>query len=929
MRILTRWVPIFLCLLGGAILPQLARATTISLDGDWHFVADPTGALDVQKLASVQDARPTRVPSSWQSQFADLRDYAGVAWYWRAVNVPAIEANHEALLRFGAVDYLAEVYVNGQKAGSHEGGYLPFELDATTLLRPGENQIAVRVADPGAKPSVVDGINYAEIPHGKQNWYVQTSGLWQSVELDIRPRFHLGVAHITAGADGKFQIALPLVNLPPAGQPAQPPYAGAEILDPAGKSVWRESHNLSGGEAQAEFSGHLDGAQLWSPASPALYTLHAWLSSGDDVTTHFGFRTFQARDGKFYLNGRAIYLRGALDQAFYPRTVYTPPSLDFLKNEMREAKALGLNLLRCHIKVPDPRYLEAADEAGMLVWYEIPNWDKLTPDSERRALATLRGMVERDWNHPCIILVSIINESWGIDLTKPAERAWLKGAYEEAKKFVPGWLVEDNSACCQNFHMETDIADFHNYNAIPDYAGDFDRLAGDLARRPRWLFSPYGDAAPRGDEPLVLSEFGNWGLPRVPATRPWWFAREFGGRKITLPEGVAQRYRDYQLNALFPTLDALSDATQWHEFTSLKYEIESLRSRPPLQGYVITEFTDINWESNGLLDMWRHPKVFADRLAQLQRDDVIVPRTDQRNYLANEQVHVNVYVSHYSSQDLSGATIDWNVEGTPLQGTLPVPRFPAPQVVEFGPIEFPAPATSAPAKRALNVELLAGGKTLAENSLELYFYPPETPELPPPVSFEDPAGRLRRLPGEMNRRNYMPPTGGEAFPVLIASTFDDKVKATLEAGGRVLLLTGHKETLAPGIEIVPRATNDYSGNWISNFLWLRKDQQPFKSIGFDTLPGFETQAVTPLAVIKGIPAQNFNDVLAGMFYGWIHDNVGVLVQARYGKGRLLICTFSLGTTYGSDPYATYLLDALVNYAVAGPPPSFEIPAQSK
>ena len=104
-----------------------------------------------------------------------------------------------ALLRFGAVDYAAEVYVNGQKAGSHEGGYLPFEIDVTSLLHAGENQVAVRVADPGAKPhEVVEGINYAEIPHGKQNWYVQTSGLWQSVELDYRPRVRLGAVHISA-----------------------------------------------------------------------------------------------------------------------------------------------------------------------------------------------------------------------------------------------------------------------------------------------------------------------------------------------------------------------------------------------------------------------------------------------------------------------------------------------------------------------------------------------------------------------------------------------------------------------------------------------------------------------------------------------------------------------------------------------------------
>jgi hypothetical protein len=91
------------------------------------------------------------------------------------------------------------------------------------------------------------------------------------------------------------------------------------------------------------------------------------------------------------------------------------------------------------------------------------------------------------------------------------------------------------------------------------------------------------------------------------------------------------------------------------------------------------------------------------------------------------------------------------------------------------------------------------------------------------------------------------------------------------------------------------------------------------------MPGFEAQAVSPSAVVRGIAPQNFRDVLAGMFYGWIHSNVGVLVQAKCGKGTLLICTLSLDTTYGTDPYATDLLDAMVNYLVSGLKPNFDIP----
>jgi hypothetical protein len=918
MRLLIRLL-IYLLMAAGTAWP--AAVSTVSLDGDWHFVADPSGSLEVQKLDSAPYVRPTRIPSSWQTQFADLRDYAGVAWYWRSVTVQPPAADQVALLHFGAVDYRADVYVNGQTAGSHEGGYLPFEIDVTSLLHAGENQIAVRVVDPGAKPNnLVAGLNEAEIPHGKQDWYVQTSGVWQSVELNYRPRVRLGSVRVSATIDGHVEVTVPVVRVASTDATC----ASVEVRDPAGKVVWQGVHDVASGENSAKLGGAVPSPNLWSPASPTLYELRVTLSSGDSAVSHFGFRSLTTHEGKFLLNGRPIYLRGALDQDFYPETGYTPPSLDYLRDEMRKAKALGLNLLRCHIKVPDPRYLEAADEIGMLVWYEIPNWDKLTAESQRRARETLRGMVERDANHPSIVTVSLINEGWGATLKDTADRAWLKAAYLDAKTFVP-WLVVDNSACCDNFHMATDIADFHQYAAIPDHASNFDRLLDDQAQRPGWLFSPYGDGAPKGDEPLMLSEFGNWGLPRVPPDKPWWFARDFGKKEITKPEGVEQRFTDYQLASVFPDLNALTDATEQHEYQALKYQIEALRAHSELQGYVITEFTDVHWEANGLLDMWRHPKIFAGDLTRLQQDDVLVMRTDKRNYSTKDSVEAAVYLSHYGAADLASGLITWRLEGTTLAGSLPIASVPTAGAVKVGTVKFAAPAGPTPVKRMLKAVLTVGGKTIAEDSLDLYFYPPHAPELPHPVSFYDPPGRLRRLVNEMRARNYMAPTGSESFPVLITSVLDESVKGKLRAGARVILIAADRMPLAPGLEVIARAGGDLSGGWISNFLWLRKDEAPFTGIGFDTMAGFETQSATPATVIQGIPPQNFNDVLAGMFYGWVNSNVGVLVQAKAGKGKLLICTFALGTTYNSDPYATYLLDALVNYVVSDFTPHLELP----
>ena len=906
----------------GAPAPSDEVMPVISLNGQWNFRTDPSGSFKIQDLTSAKDAREIQVPGSWQEQFADLRDYAGVAWYWRSVQVEELQPTQVAILKFGAVDYRADVYVNGQHVGSHDGGYLPFEFDITSLVKAGENQIAVRVADPGEKPNEVEGIKYAEIPHGKQNWYVQTSGLWQSVEIQIRPQVHLGVVHISAGANGNFTFTVHLVNAPSGA--TEGPSVGAVIQGPDGKQVWKGPENAVTKQGAYVFSGSLPNPDLWSLSHPSLYTLLVHTSSGDHRSYRFGFRTFETRDGKFYLNGKVIYLRGALDQAFYPETIYTPPSLDFLKNEMREAKAMGLNLLRCHIKVPDPRYLEVADETGMLVWYEIPNWDKLTPDSETRAMTTLRAMVERDWNHPSIIIVSVANESWGLDLDKAADRTWLKQAYHQAKKIVPGWLVEDNSACCKNFHVASDLADFHEYDSIPDHAADFDRFVGDLASRPSWLFSSYGDAEPKGTEPLMLSEFGNWGLPFVPQEKPWWFSRTRNGNGITMPAGLEKRFEDYQYSTLFPDLHTLEAATQTHEFNSLKFEIASLRSRPSIQGYVITELTDVMWEANGLMDIWRNPKDFAEDLGAIQQDDAAFVRPAKHNYFDGDKADADIYFSHYSQQELGTVTVNWEVEGTSLKGSLQAPDVPVGSAEKVGTVDFTVPPSSAPSRNVLDVQILAGDKLIAKDSVDLYFYPHETPTLPPPVSFHDPQGKLRRLASDMQGRDYFETDSSLAHPVVISAVFDDDVKKSLESGSTVVLLAGGQQDITQSVKVVPRSEDSYNGNWISNFAWVRKDSPPFKKIGFSTLSGFETEGSTPEAVVTGIAPGQFRDVLAGEFYGWIHSNVGTLVQARYGKGKLLICTIPLITPYGSDPYATYLMDALINYAASGFVPNLDL-----
>ena len=202
--------------------------------------------------------------------------------------------------------------------------------------------------------------------------------------------------------------------------------------------------------------------------------------------TTFGMRTIATSpSGQLLLNGRSIYLRGALDQDYYPDLVYTPFSDSQLDAQFAQAQHMGLNCLRTHIKITDPRYYAAADRAGLLIWTELPNWQNLTAAAKKRARATLAGMVERDWNHPSIVIWTIINENWGTDLGVNADhRAWLAETYDYMKALDPHRLVVGNSACNGNFQVVTDLLDFHNYYAIPDHYRNWRDWVADFAGRP-------------------------------------------------------------------------------------------------------------------------------------------------------------------------------------------------------------------------------------------------------------------------------------------------------------------------------------------------------------------------------------------------------------------------------------------------------------
>ena len=883
----------------------------LSLDGQWYF--------STTEILNADNNLLIVVPSPWQAD-PRFRDHIGAAWYQREFELPAewLELNRVIILGFGAVDYFAEVWLNDVKVGEHEGGYLPFELDITSAARIGVNTLTVRVDDPLEI--------FPEIPHGKQSWYGMLSGIWQSVWVESRAATH--IQRVKISTDGE-QVS---VSLTVRGELADG--LRAEVIAPNGEVV---AHAESGAP---RFSLRVSQPLVWSPDEPNLYTLKV-LTPDDEVSETFGFRTIETRDGKILLNGRPFYMRSALDQDYYPDLICTPPSQEYIEDEFRKAKEMGLNCLRIHIKVADPRYYAAADRVGLLIWTELPNHILLSDAAKRRARETLAAMVERDWNHPSIGIWTIINESWGIDLTDPAQRAWLADTYQWMKSLDPARLVVGNSACWGNFHVATDIADFHIYYAMPDHYHQWREWTANYARRPSWVFAhEYKDHAEwrefardpwhasekpiapevkqNGDEPLLVSEFGNWGLPNVKklyewnnGVAPWWFETGLEwGDGVVYPRGIEGRFKDYHLDRAFPSLSALSEASQRLQFEAMKYEIEQMRRYDSIQGYVITEFTDVHWECNGLLDMYRNPKVYHARLKEINADDVLVPLWERLVFSSGETCEMQVLFSHYSVLDVNDAVLKWVVicdELSVNSGQLAVGECASFGVTELGVVSFGAPQVEKPTKARLELHLVNGGNLIARTEQEFYIFPMLSPLLP-----KGGGGRVYspQFTSALEQLGYEVVGTISQANTAVVSTVDDSCRDFLLHGGQVLLLAEKDDALQTHISnlrIAPRDGTPWQGDWASSLGWHH-----FETLPTDSVVNFAFADLTPEHVIHGFAPRDFAlDVYAGLFVGWIQKPIPTIARKRVGRGTLLISTFRLVQNLETNPLAGYLLSELM------------------
>jgi len=485
--------------------PQLERADWLNLNGRWQYQSAARGQPPPfgHRLAET-----VLVPFPVESPLSGIERSDQAGWYRRTFRVPAQWSKQHVLLNFGAVSWIARVYVNRRLAGTHRGDYDAFSCDITRLLRPGSNELLVAYDDPVGSAGEPVGKQVPGLPFAF--YHSASSGIWQTVWLEPVARAHVtGVDLQPDVTRGRLLVTANTVAAP----------AGATVIAEA-LDGRRPVARATGTPGRA-FALPIPHARLWSPADPFLYGLRIRLASGstveDRVQSYFGMRSISlgrvAGAVRILLNGHFLFESGALDQGYWPDGLYTPPTDAALRFDLTSAHALGYDMVRMHAKVEADRWYYWADKLGMLVWQDMPNMPiagvTTAPTAGARAefRRELSAIVLQHVSHPSIVVWVPFNEGWG--------QFDLDGITRLVKQLDPTRLVDTQSGsanCCDAVESSrSDVRDSHLYfgpfAVAPDRrATVIGEYGGVLPYPPvadRWPGLPTSIGAPAGDWPLA------------------------------------------------------------------------------------------------------------------------------------------------------------------------------------------------------------------------------------------------------------------------------------------------------------------------------------------------------------------------------------------------------------------------------------------
>ena len=537
--------------------PQLRRNSYLNLNGIWEYAITKTAEKPAAMQGEIVVPFSPETPLSGVGHILQPDEYL---WYRRSVTLPeGFFRGGRLLLHFGAVDQCCTVWVNGQEAGSHTGGYLPFALDVTELIEGDAFTLELRVTDP---------TDTGSLSRGKQRlkntgiWYTPQSGIWQTVWMECVPENYLRFLRITPKPEeNAVHIRL---------EADDPAMAAVTICRDGG--IIAEGQTDENGESTLTIPA--EELRLWSPEEPFLYDVAITLAGGDKVESYFGMRAFGiGKDEKglprLLLNGKPYFQNGLLDQGYWSDGYYTAPSDEALIHDIAEMKRLGFNMLRKHIKVEPLRWYYHCDRLGMLVWQDMMNGGESYSPLSIYVFSNLGLRVKDDRYRYFSRSDEAGRTHYYEELGQMIDLLYNTVSLALWVPFNEGWGQFDALKAAEFIRKRDDT------RPIDHASGWYDQGGGDI-KSIHWYFRPYHHKQPPKEQrPICLTEYGGYNCA-VPG-HCWGEGTEFGYKKIADPAEFNRAFQKLMEEQIIPAKER------------------------GLAAAVYTQVSDVEGERNGLL----------------------------------------------------------------------------------------------------------------------------------------------------------------------------------------------------------------------------------------------------------------------------------------------------------------------------------------
>lgn len=569
--------------------PQFQRDSWSNLNGTWKFDFDDKDIGEKENWFEKDTlSKEIKVPFTYETKASGIGEetFHPYIWYQRGFELSKEQVEKEVILRFQAVDYLTKVWLNGQFIGEHRGGNASFAFDiSNSVNRDGPNDLVVKVEDSQS--------NYQ--PRGKQRWmdenfgcwYVQNTGIWQTVWLEfiekdsidyvkITPKFDQDSVAFEYDLKGELEGDVELETTITFNNQSIKSF----VLKPDRSKISFETDIRSD---RFEWKVH-----HWAPGHPNLYDVDFKLKVNntvvDEVQSYFGMRKISIKDGQVLLNNTPIYQKLLLDQGYWLDTMLTPPSDDAMIEDIDKTLEMGFNGVRKHQKLEDERFLYWCDKKGLLVWSEMAATYEFADEAVENFTKEWMTIVKQHYNHPSIVTWVPFNESWGVPkvATDKKQQSFTEAIYHLTKTFDSERPVIVNDGW---EHTVSDIIALHDYE---EFGSEFykryidkDKLLSNAMPHSDSKY-PFAEGYSYKGQPVILTEYGGIAFNEG---RGWGY-----GNQVETEEEFLRRYTD------------ITDA---------------IKAIPYISGYCYTQTTDVQQEINGLLREDRTPKIAMNKIKEV------------------------------------------------------------------------------------------------------------------------------------------------------------------------------------------------------------------------------------------------------------------------------------------------------------------------